>query len=178
MLVHELDDSEAQTRDLRVRLALKDNLLTAMLHREKVLDIDLNERKQQLAAITAHIAAVESRVDRLKKERRTMELMAQKHQYDSAATSLGLQVNEVASVQDALDTRVQNMQNRLQNTFQDEVTATRRSLQPAVASGTEPDPAASQSISAATSRLPPPPSLLQRSSRKLRGAGSQLQASE
>ncbi|KAA0177951.1 hypothetical protein FNF27_00499 [Cafeteria roenbergensis] len=112
-LVRELDDSEEQARTLRLKLMEKDNLLGTMLHREKIIDIDLGERKQELAAINAHIQGIEARVDRLKKERRSMELTSQKHQYDSAANTLKMQVNDVQQVSSALESRVQHLNERI-----------------------------------------------------------------
>tara|TARA_Y100000780_G_C13552849_1_gene366025 strand:+ start:14 stop:574 length:561 start_codon:yes stop_codon:yes gene_type:complete len=167
-LVRELDDSEEQARTLRLKLMEKDNLLGTMLHREKIIDIDLGERKQELAAINAHIQGIEARVDRLKKERRSMELTSQKHQYDSAANTLKMQVNDVQQVSSALESRVQHLNERITRQVQQEATALRRSLQPRVAGGDERDEGAATAIASAAGNVPSPPVFMQRSSRRLR----------
>lgn len=167
-LVRELDDSEEQARTLRLKLMEKDNLLGTMLHREKIIDIDLGERKQELAAINAHIQGIEARVDRLKKERRSMELTSQKHQYDSAANTLKMQVNDVQQVSSALESRVQHLNEGITRHVQEEATALRRSLQPRVAGGDERDEGASTAIASAAGNVPSPPMFMQSGGRRLR----------
>lgn len=166
-LVRELDDSEEQARGLRLKLTDKDNLLGAMLHREKIIDIDLNEDKGGLAAVNAHIQGIEARVDRLKKERRSLELMSQKHQYDAAADTLRLQVNDVNQVSSALDARVKSLHSSISEKVQSEASALRKSLQPAVASGMERDESADQAVASAASSVGF--ALVQQRARSLRG---------
>jgi predicted nucleic acid-binding Zn-ribbon protein len=160
-LVKELDDSEEQARRMRLELMKKDLWLGSMLHREVIIDTDLNERKQELAAGFAHVSAVRARIDRIRKERRALELMAQKHQFDSAVDTLKMQVNDVEQVSSALDNRVKSLHDTISAKVEDEVTAMRKSLQPGVAAGVETDAAADQAVSSAVQNLPVSAALLE-----------------
>ena len=97
-----------------------------------------------------------------------MELTSQKHQYDSAANTLKMQVNDVQQVSSALESRVQHLNERITRQVQQEATALRRSLQPRVAGGDERDEGAATAIASAAGNVPSPPVFMQRSSRRLR----------
>lgn len=174
-LVIELDDSQKQLQDLRVKLAEKDNFLEAMRRRETVLRIDESQRQEELASVVSHIHAIEARIERIKMERRAMELVAQKYQYNWATDALAGQASDIAQVSSAIGARLQRMDSNVKESVQQEMSAMRRSLQPDVASGMAADQSADQAVAQAVAGpVPGTISLLQAKSRDaaLRGRKS------
>jgi len=174
-LVKEMDDSEQNARSLRVKLVDKDNFLESMLKRERLLKIDLDQHKTQLAAMNAHIQATEARVERLKKERQQAELDYQKHSMDSATRHIATTINSVEAVSSALDSRLERTDARVKDALMRETEAMRRSLQPDVAAGDARDEGALQAVAAAAANMPAPATFLQAgaAARGLRGKAAQ-----
>lgn len=154
-LVREMDDSEEEARTLRVKLVEKDNFLEMMLKRERILKIDMEQHKTQLAAMNAHIQAIEARVERLKKERQQAELDYQKSSMDSATRHLATTISSVEAVSSALDARLGRTDERVKDSMMRETEAMRRSLQPDVAAGDARDEAALQAVAASVANVPP-----------------------
>ena len=144
VLVGELDESEAKARKLRMMIVEKDNFLEGLQKREKLLRIDMTEHKQTLSALAAHIQAVEARIGRLKQERQLAEIAAQKHQFDSAAGKLNVELDGIRGVASALDSRIKHLGGGINSNMASEMEAMRRSVQPAVAAGMRVDDGAAQ----------------------------------
>jgi chromosome segregation ATPase len=168
-LVAELDESEQQARDLRIKLAEKDGFLGRMMERERMLKADLEEHKTQLAAMVAHRQAVKARMDRLKEERQQAELDYEKHSMDSAQRHIATTINSVEAVSSALDSRIERTDQAVRDSIMRETEALRRSLQPDVAAGDAKDEGALQAVAASAANMPAPATFLQTAA-SLRGA--------
>jgi archaellum component FlaC len=153
-LVKELDDSQEESRNLRVKLVEKDNFLSALMKRERVLKIDLDFRKSQLAAMNAHIQSMQARIERLKKERQQAELDYERHAMLSASRHISNTISSVDSVSDALNSRIQRIDARIKDEIMRETEAMRRSLQPDVAAGDATDEGALQAVAASAANVP------------------------
>jgi len=175
-LVRELDASEFKAQSLRMLIVEKDNFLEGLQKREKLLRLDMSEHKGTLAALSAHVQAVEARIERLKQERQVAEIAAQKHQFDIASMKLQSEVSNVQQVSGALDARIKRLGAGISANQQDEMRSMRMSLQPAVASGHEVDDGSANAEAEAMADFSSAgqdgddESFVQRAARSLRGA--------
>lgn len=170
VLATELSESQAKAQKLRMMIVEKDNFLSGLQKREKLLRIDMTYNKQTLAALSAHIQAVEARLGRLKQERQLSEIAAQKHQFDSATAKLNVELGGIRAVSNALDDRIKYLDTGVSAHMAAEIDAMRRSVQPAVAAGLRRDEGAAAAVAEATGGAAPEASLLQVKSASLRGS--------
>jgi predicted nucleic acid-binding Zn-ribbon protein len=168
-LVKELDTSLEKTYRLRMMIVEKDNFLEGLQKRERLLRTDMSEHKHTLAALAAHVDAVEARIERLKQQRQVAEVSAQKHQFDMASMKLETEVESVKQVSGALDARLERLGAGIAQNMKEEVQSMRQSLQPTVAAGHEADSGAAAAAKRAGS-FNPMTMMQESASSRLRGA--------
>lgn len=105
-LLSEVDESESKAKALRLRLVEKENFMGSLDKRRTLIESDIKSDRETMDVLQSHIAAINNRVQRLKKERLAQELTAQQSRYAAAAKKLSTEVDNIRSVSEALQTRI------------------------------------------------------------------------
>lgn len=108
-LLDEVDKSENMLKGLKLRIVEKENFLDSLVKREDLLQEDVTKDKTSLENLVAHVRALKFRVQRVKKEKQLRLLEAQFHEYSAAASKLKAQASELASVKEALYSKMKNL---------------------------------------------------------------------
>ena len=108
-LLVEIDKSQNYMKGLKLRIAEKENFVDSLIAREDMLQDDVNKDKQAMDNLQAHVKALHARVEKIKKTKQLDELKAQFDEYNSAATKLSSQADQLDSVKAALQTKMSNL---------------------------------------------------------------------
>ena len=108
-LLVEIDKSQNYMKGLKLRVAEKENFVDSLVAREDMLQDDVNKDKQALDNLQAHVKALHARVEKIKKSKQLTELKAQFDEYNSAASKLSSQADQLLSVKLALQTKISDL---------------------------------------------------------------------
>lgn len=167
-LWRERSAAEDRISSLRLRVVEKVNFYESLMKRAELIKADIQVDQDSLKALQAHATAVQARIDRLKGEAAQSELSAQQHQYDMAKSKLDQEVQQMASVRDALGERVQALAKQAAESQKKETEGMRASL---MVSG---NGTAKATPTPAAAAAEAPPALLQEQASAGSGAGGLL----